>query len=69
MPSVTLAPLLPMVKPLMVTVRASVGLTAATDVSTTAVAPVGPQTIFKPGTLLAPTATTGVMWGTKKFGG
>ncbi len=52
----------PMVKPLMVTVRASVALTAAKDVvSTTAVALVGPHAILRPSTLLAPAATTGVM--------
>ena len=37
--------------------------------STTEVLPVAPHTISKPGTLLAPSATTGVTEGAKKLGG
>ena len=60
----------PMVKPLNVTVNAADALMVAADVrSTTDVAPVEVQSSLKPGTLLAPSATTGVMEGAKKLGG
>ena len=57
----------PIVKPLIVTVNAADVLMVAPDVlSTTELLPVAPHTMSKPGTLLAPTATTGneAMWDT-----
>ena len=60
----------PMVKPLNVTVNSADALMVAADVrSTTDVAPVEVQSSLKPGTLLAPSATTGVTEGAKKLGG
>ena len=60
----------PIIKPLIVTVHAAVAPMVAPDVViTTAVSLVGPQAIFKPGTLLAPEVTTGVTEGAKKLGG
>ena len=60
----------PIVRPLMVTVNAAVAPMVPPDVaSTTAVKPVAPQVKLRPGALLAPAATTGVMEGTKKFDG
>ena len=60
----------PIVKPLMVTVNAAVAPMVPPDaVSTTAVKLVAPQVKLKPGALLAPAATMGVMEGTKKFDG
>ena len=60
----------PIVRPLMVTVNAAVVPMVPPDVvSTTAVKLVAPQVKLRPGALLAPAATTGVMEGTKKFDG
>ena len=60
----------PIVRPLMVTVNAAVVPMVPPDVtSTTAVKPAAPQVKLRPGTLLAPAATRGVMEGTKKFDG
>ena len=60
----------PIVKPLMVTVNAAVAPMVPPDVvSTTAVKLVAPQVKLRPGALLAPAATTGVMEGTKKLDG
>jgi hypothetical protein len=59
-----------MVMPLNVTVNAADALIVAADVrSTTDVAPVAVQSSLKPGTLLAPSNTTGVTEGAKKPGG
>ncbi len=60
----------PIVRPLMVTVNAAVAPMVPPDVvSTTAVKLVAPQVKLRPGALLEPAATTGVMEGTKKFDG
>ena len=60
----------PIVKPLIVTVNAVVIPMAAPNiVSTTAVLLVAPHVTFRPVTLLAPAATTGVTNGAKKLGG
>ncbi len=57
-------------KPLIVTVNAAVLLMAAPNiVNTTVVLFVAPHVTFRPITLLAPTATTGVTNGAKKLGG
>ena len=57
-------------KPLIVTVNAVVFLMAAPNiVSTTAVLLVAPHETFRPVTLLAPAATTGVTNGAKKLCG
>jgi hypothetical protein len=70
MPSATLAPLLPMVKPLMVMVNTDDKLMEAPEiVKTTAVADVASHTAARPATLLAPAATVGVTDGAKKLGG
>ena len=70
MPSATLAPLLPMVKPLIVMVNTDDGLMEAPEiVQTTAVEDVALHTAARPETLLAPAATVGVMDGAKKLGG
>lgn len=69
-PSATLAPLLPMVKPLIVIVNTDDGLMEAPDiVKTTAVTDVSLHTAARPETLLAPAATVGVTDGTKKLEG
>jgi hypothetical protein len=60
----------PIVKPLMVTVNAVVFLMAAPIiVNATVVLFVAPHVTFRPITLLAPVATTGVTNGAKKLGG
>ena len=61
----------PMVKPLIVTVNNAVeALMAAPDVvSTTAVLLGAPHAMFKPGTLLAPSETTGATEDAKKLRG
>ncbi len=60
----------PIVKPLIVTVNAAVLLMAAPNiVSTTVVLFVAPHVMFRPITLLAPVATTGVTNGVKNSGG
>jgi hypothetical protein len=60
----------PIVRPLMVTVNAAVAPMVPPDVvSTTADKLVAAQVKLRPGALLAATATTGVMEGTKKFDG
>ena len=57
-------------KPLIITVNAVVFLMAAPNiVSTTAVLLVAPHQTFRPVTLLAPAATTGVTNGAKKLCG
>ena len=68
MPSATLAPLLPMVKPLIVTVNWDDGSMDAPDiVKTTAVTDVALHTAARPETLLAPAATAGATDGAKKL--
>ena len=70
MPSATLAPLLPMVRPLIVTVNKDDGLMEAPEiVKTTAVADVALHTAERPETLLALAATVGVTDGAKKLEG
>lgn len=70
MPSATLAPLLPMVKPLTVIVNTDDGLMEAPEiVKTTAVADVALHTAARPETLLAPAATVGATDGAKKLEG
>jgi len=70
MPSATLAPLLPMVKPLTVMVNTDDGLMEAPEiVQTTAVVDVALHTAARPETLLAPAATVGVTDAAKKLGG
>ena len=70
MPSATLAPLLPMVKPLTVMVNTDDGLMEAPEiVNTTAVADVALHTAERSEMLLAPAATVVVMDGAKKLGG
>ena len=60
----------PIVKPLIVTVNAVVfTMEAPNIVSTTVVLLVAPHVTFRPVTLLAPAATTGVTKGAKKLGG
>ncbi len=69
-PSATLAPLLPMVKPLTVMVNTAEGLMEAPEiVQTTAVVDVALHTAARPETLLAPAATVGVTDGAKKLDG
>ncbi len=68
MPSATLAPLLPMVKPLIVTVNTDTGLMEAPDiVKTTAVTDEALHAAARPETLLAPAATVGVTDEVKKL--
>ena len=70
MPSATLAPLLPMVSPLIVIVNTDDGLTEAPEiVMTTAVMEVALHKAVRPVTLLAPAATVGVMGEAKKLAG
>ena len=70
MPSATLAPLLPMVKPLTVMVNTEDGLMEAPEiVMTTAVMEVALHTAARPATLLAPAATVGVTGEAKKLAG
>ena len=68
MPSVTLAPLLPMVKPLIVTTKGDVPITAADVVKTTEVKPGLLQVTIRPAVLVAPAWTYGVDIA-KKLGG
>jgi hypothetical protein len=69
-PSATLAPLLPMVKLLIVIVNTDDGLMEAPEiVKTTAVADVALHTAERPETLLAPAATVGVTDAAKKLDG
>jgi hypothetical protein len=68
MPSVTLAPLLPMVNPLMVTTKGEVPMTAVDVVKTIEVELVLLQETERSATLVAPAWTTGVD-GAKKLGG
>ncbi len=70
MPSATLAPLLPMVSPLIVIVNTDDGLMEAPEiVRTKAVMDVALQTAERPETLLAPATTLGVTDGEKKLEG
>ncbi len=70
MPSATLAPLLPIIKPLTVMVNTDDGLMEAPEiVRTTAVVDVALHTAARPKTLLAPAATVGVTDGAKKLEG
>ena len=70
MPSATLAPLLPIVNPLIVIVNSDDGLMEAPEiVMTTVVMEVELHTAARPVTLLAPAATVGVTDGVKKFEG
>jgi hypothetical protein len=70
MPSVTLAPLLPMVNPLMVILNANDELMEVPEiVKTKAVLEVVLQTAERPVTLLAPAATVGMTEGAKKLEG
>ena len=59
----------PIVKPLMVTVNADVGMAAPEIVMTTEVAEVSPHTAVNPGTLLAPELTVGTTPDAKKLAG
>ncbi len=69
-PSATLAPLLPMVSPLIVIVNTDDGLMAAPEiVMTMAVMEVALHTAARPVTLLAPAATVGVTGEAKKLAG
>ncbi len=68
MPSVTLAPLLPIVNPLIVTTKGDVPITAADVVKTTEVELVLLHATTRSATLAAPTLTNGVD-GAKKFEG
>ncbi len=68
MPPVTLAPLLPMVNPLMVTTKGEVPMAAMDVVKTTEVELVRLHTITRFVTLEAPACTKGVD-GAKKLGG
>jgi len=54
MPPVTLAPLVPMVKPLMVTTKGEVSMTAMDVVKTIEVEPVGLHATVRSATLAAP---------------
>jgi hypothetical protein len=70
MPSATLAPLLPIVNPLIVTVNTDRGLIEAPEiVMITQVMEVALHTAVKPETLLAPAATVGMANGAKKLEG
>ena len=69
MPSAMLAPLGPIVIPLMVIVNADALMEAPEIVITTAVEEVALHVAARPETLLAPAATVGVMEGAKKFEG
>jgi hypothetical protein len=70
MPSATLAPPLPIVNPLIVTVNTDGGLIEAPEiVMTTAVMEVALHTAVKPETLLASAATVGMTNGAKKLDG
>jgi hypothetical protein len=70
MPSTTLAPLSPIVNPLIVIVKFDEGLMRAPyTVIITAVTEVALQTAARPKTLLAPAATVGVTEGVKKLEG
>jgi hypothetical protein len=70
MPSATLAPLLPMVRPLIVTVKKDDDLMEAPEIVTiTAATDVALHTAARPETLLAPAAAVGITFGTKKFEG
>ncbi len=70
MPSATLAPLLPMVSPLIVIVNTDDGLMTAPEiVMTTAVMEVALHTAARLVTLLAPAATVGVTGEAKKLAG
>ena len=68
MPSVTLAPLVPMVNPLMVTTKGKVPMTAVDVVKTIEVELVGLHTTERSATLVAPAWTNGVE-GAKNLGG
>jgi hypothetical protein len=68
MPSVTLAPLLPMVNPLIVTTNGDVTITAADVVKTIEAELVLLLATARPATLVAPALTYGVD-GAKKLGG
>jgi hypothetical protein len=69
-PSATLAPLLPMVRPLIVTVNKDDELMEAPEiVKITAATDVALHTAARPETLLAPAAAIGVTFGTKKLEG
>ena len=59
----------PIVKPLIVTVKADAGMAAPDVVIVTAVAEVAPHDAVKPATLLAPEATEGTTEDAKKFTG
>ena len=59
----------PIVKPLIVTVKADAGMTAPDVVIVTAVAEVAPHVAVKPATLLAPKATEGTTEDAKKLEG
>ena len=70
MPSATLAPLLPIVNPLIVIVNSDDGLMEAPEiVMTTAVMEVALHTAARLVTLLAPAATVGVTGEAKKLAG
>jgi hypothetical protein len=70
MPSATLAPLLPIVNPLIVTVNTDGGLTEAPEiVMTKAVMEVELHTAVKPEILLDPAATVGMTNEAKKLEG
>ncbi len=70
MPPATLAPLLPMVNPLIVIVNDDSELIEALDiVMTTAVIEVALHAAARPETLLPPAATVGIINGAKKFEG
>ena len=70
MPSATLAPLFPIVNPLIVTVNTDRGLIEAPEiVMITQVMEVALHTAVKPETLLAPAATVGMTNGAKKLEG
>ena len=68
MPSVTLAPLVPTVNPLMVTTKGEVSMTAMDVVKTIEVELVGLHATERSATLVAPAWTYGVE-GAKKLGG
>ena len=66
----TLAPLLPIVKPLIVTVNGDEWLTTEPDiVMIVTIAVVALQTAERPGILLAPAVTMGITDGAKKLEG
>ncbi len=70
MPSATLAPLLPIVNPLIVIRNDDNELIEAPEiVMTTAVEEVALHAAARPGTLLPPAATVRIMKGAKKFEG